>query len=132
MFQAAPKTLVKYRWGQILQPVGPLVSLAGVAVAYNGLKGHKEISYVRGPRTPTNANPSDVKVEYTVRSLPKILGGLGLFVSGICLFELSHELIAKSARQFTVRYSYSNKRMPPKLVKLGLTTSGNLGLEAQF
>ncbi|MFC5412583.1 hypothetical protein ACFPMF_24880 [Larkinella bovis] len=130
MFQTSPKALANYRWGQILKPIGPLVSVAGVVIAYNGLKGYKDVATVQTRRTATNPS-QEIDVAYTVRSLPKILGGIGLFVGGICLLELSNELTAKSAKLFIVRFSTQNS-LPPCTVKLGMTASGNLGLEARF
>ncbi|GAB3961759.1 hypothetical protein GCM10028805_61380 [Spirosoma harenae] len=127
-----PKYLRQYTWGTILKPIGPLVSLSGVWLGYMGIKGYESTAMVKGIKTPTDYYPKDVQVSYTHRNLPQLLAGVGLFISGICLVELSNDIVAKSVNGYN-----SKLRKPKKVVLLenarfGITPGGNLGLSARF
>lgn len=130
--QSISKSRTQFRWGTIVKPVGPLVSLAGVAIGYIAIKGTQATAIVRGKGSAANPNPPDVQVEYTKRSVPKLLAGLGLFVGGMCLVELSNELIAKSANGYNVQLGQPRKVSFLYKLKLGITPDGNVGLYARF
>lgn len=123
-----PRAKSAYRWGLALKPVGPLLAASGLALGYVAIRGTLTKGFVRG----IGINAPDVPVEYTTRSLPKLLGGIGLVVGGLCLIEVANGLTRKSV---TI---YNASVVPRRLAwglhdaGLGLTTSGNLGLEAHF
>lgn len=114
-----------YRTGQILQPVAPLVSVAGVVLSYVALKG-KSGTY----NGFYNGKP--VSAVYTARSRPKLAAGLGLFVAGIALVEFSSELVAKSARGYNLRHEGQLVSQERPTLHFGVTPSRNLGLFARF
>ncbi len=127
-----PKALKAYRWGKVLQPVGPVLILSGIAVGYLGIKGVQKSAFIRGVGTKTNPYPDDILVEYTHRSAPKLLAGLGLFVAGFYVIERSNELTATSVKLFNAKPSPIRTLSRVQSLKLGITSTGNLGLEAQF
>lgn len=110
----------KYRLGSTLKPIGPLVSVGGLAISYLAIKGKPASTFVEGKN-----------YDYTIRSLPKLLVGIGSFVGGICLIEWSNELLSKSTD------SYNSKLRKKKVsmlheAKFGITPSGNVGIYAKF
>lgn len=130
MLRPLPKSFNSYRLSQILKPIGPVFTIAGILVAVNGVKGKPAITKVRDNRTPTNPSRPIIEVAYTKRSLPQIIGGIGLFVGGICLIELSNELLSKSIKFHTIN---SNKSKSTFItLKIGITPSGGIGMSTQF
>lgn len=67
--------------GGYLKPLGALVSVGGIGLSYIAIKGKPASVVVEGKT-----------YDYSIRSLPKLLAGLGGFVGGICLMEFGHEL----------------------------------------
>jgi hypothetical protein len=129
LLASVPKATNKFRFGNVLKPIGPLLAVSGLVVGYIGIKGKPATAIVGGQRTPTNPNVPDVQVEYTKRSLPKVLGGLGLLIGGLCLVEVSSELTVLSVKLYNSR----NKAISQlDNLKLGITTTGNIGLQARF
>ncbi len=132
LYRSNPKALTAHHWGLLLKPIGPVVAVSGLALAYLGLQGHQEAGFVRGVSTKSNPYPDDVPVTYTKRSLPKLLAGIGLIVGAIYLIEWSNELTATSVRLYNAKPAPIRDLAYMKTLKLGLTTTGNIGLEAQF
>lgn len=132
MIQSIPQSKKQFKWATVLKPAGPLVVLTGLLVGYDGISGTSKMATIRGKRTPTQPKPPIEMVTYTKRSAPKVLAGLGLIVGGICLIELSNELVAESVK------GYNSKMMPYRKVsflekiRVGVTPSNNLGLFACF
>lgn len=127
-YQTTPESISKYRWGTAIIPVGTVIAVAGIAFGYIAVKGEPATEMVRGIRTPADSNPPDVQVNYTKRSVPAILAGLGLFAGGMCLLELSNELIGKSAYVYNAKLKDSKKVSFIYKARLGITPSGNLGV----
>ena len=128
IYQSTPESISKYRWGTALIPAGTVIAVAGIAFGYIAVKGEPATEMVRGIRTPTDSSPPDVQVNYTKRSVPAILAGLGLFAGGMCLLELSNELIGKSANVYNAKLKESKKVSFIYKARLGITPSGNLGI----
>ena len=131
-FLSNQKSVNQFQWGHVLNPIGPLISLSGLAIGYLAFKGNTASAYITGVRTPTNPYPADIPVEYTEHSLTKLVAGLGLFVGGICLIEISNELIRKPANTYN-----STLRRPTKVtflrqVRVEITPRGNLALLGRF
>ncbi|GAB3544176.1 hypothetical protein [Spirosoma fluminis] len=121
-----------YQRGQLLKPIGPLLGVSGLVISYIALKGTPKTAYARGVGTPTNPSPPDVLVEYTSRSLPALLGGVGLVVGGLCLIEISNGLTAKSIRVYNASILSHRPTSGLQTVRLGVTTAGTIGFEASF
>ena len=132
LYQSNPKATAALRWGNRIKPVGPVVAVAGLAIAYWGLRGTPENGFVRGISTKTDPYPADVPVAYTKRSVPKLIAGIGLVVGALYLIERSNELRATSVRVYNAKPAAIRSLAYLKTLKLGLTTTGNVGLEAQF
>ncbi|WP_425291093.1 hypothetical protein [Spirosoma linguale] len=124
LLQESPKALLNYRWANRLKVIGPALALSGLALSYVGVKGSEAMATVGGIKTVSNRNPADVQVVYRERSLAKTLGGIGLFVGGICLIELANELTNKSI----VLYNDSTDSAI-RTVDIGLTANGGIGLQ---
>ena len=121
-----------FRLGNVLKPVASVLALSGIAVGYLGIKGTEKTAMIRGIGTKANPNVPDIEVAYTSRSLPKLLAGLGLFVGSMCVLELSNQLTAKSVVLYNTK-SVSQKSISQVMtIKAGLTSTGSLGLEANF
>ncbi|WP_080055471.1 hypothetical protein [Spirosoma aerolatum] len=132
LLQSTPKALNKFQWGNRLKPIGPIISLAGIVLGYMGLKGDEQTAMISGVRTATNSRPPDIQVTYTKRSLPKTLAGLGLFVGGLCLIELANDHTATSITLYNAKPGPIKTLSQVNRLNLGLTTTGNVGLEAHF
>lgn len=115
-----PNTAKKYHLGYYLKPIGPLISAGGLAIGYLAIKGTPASTFVEGKN-----------YEYTIRSLPKLLVGIGSFVGGIGLIEWSNELLSKSADRYNLQLR-KNKVSLLHEFKLGITPSGNIGIYAKF
>lgn len=115
-----PIAAKKYHLGYYLRPIGPLVSVGGLAISYLAIKGKSASTFVEGQN-----------YDYTIRSLPKLLVGIGSFVGGICLIEWSNELLAESTNNYNSKLRKKKISMLHE-VKFGITPSGNVGLYAKF
>lgn len=116
LFKDTEQPKIKYKWSNILKPIGPVVTLGGFGLAYVAIKG-----------TPATAIVSGKEVGYKIRSLPKLLAGLGLIAGGLSMIESSNELaqhavdIYNSKLHETQNTSYIDK------VQFGITDSNGLG-----
>ena len=79
LYQSNPKAIQKLRWGNILKPIGPLMIVSGIAIAYIGIRGEQKMDYIRGIGTKAQPNVPDVLVDYTKRSLPQNAARPGTF-----------------------------------------------------
>lgn len=114
-----------YRRARILQPVGPVVSAAGITLGYLAIKGKPASADI-------HYNQRDTTVHYIVRSRIKLVAGLGLFVGGMALLELSNDLMMRSAARFNLARRDSRPTALKPVFHFGITPSGNLGLFASF
>lgn len=132
LMQEVPQAQALYRRGQLLKPLGPVLVASGLVIGYMAVKGTSKTAYAKGIGTPANPSPPDVLVDYTSRSLPQLLGGISLLVGGLCLIEISNELTVKSINLYNTEVTPNRPAAGIQTIKLGITTSGHLGLEASF
>ncbi|WP_155296213.1 hypothetical protein [Spirosoma rigui] len=132
ILEVTPKARQLYQRGQLIKPIGPLLAVAGLAIGYIAIKGTPTTGMARGSRTPSNPYPPDVTVAYTRRNLPLLVGGLGLIAGGLCLIELSNELTAKSIQLYNANVVPRRLSSYLDTIKVGITASGQIGVEAHF
>lgn len=116
------KPKVKYKWGFYMNPVAPVVTIAGVGLAAVGLKGHDASAVVNGK-----------EVQYKIRSLPKLLIGLGVATVGICMIESSNELVQHSVDIYNAKLK--NQKPNTSIIQkvnFGFTESSGIGLTLRF
>lgn len=108
-------------WSQSMRIAAPVLAVGGLALGAVALKGTKTTSSLT-----INDKTSDYT--YTVRSKPKLAAGLVLLAGGLCLFEWSNDLLAKSARL----YNWDQVKKAGGLkAQLGVTQDG-VGLVMKF
>jgi hypothetical protein len=108
----------KYTWGKIIQPVGPLVTVGGIALMVKGLTPQYNDVII-----------DNVKYTYAERSLKNTLLGLGISALGLCLIESSNELIQHSVDI----YNDSVRNRKHKVsYQWGITPEGNIGIAMKF
>ncbi|RYU96792.1 hypothetical protein [Emticicia agri] len=122
LYQEASQSKAKYNWGRAMNPVGPVVFIAGIGLAAIGLKGQDATAMVRGR-----------EVNYKIRSLPQVLAGVGIAAAGLCIIESSNELIRHSVDI----YNAGSKNQKPlasfiQKVNLGITESNGIGFTLRF
>ncbi|WP_394993050.1 hypothetical protein [Emticicia sp.] len=121
LYAKLPKAKLDYKLGKYMAPVGAVTTIGGGSLVYSALKGKQGSALVKGKT-----------YDYKIRSLPKLLVGLGLFAGGLCLIEFSNELINTSVEI----YNYKNN--PKKRIgfvqkgEVGLTPMGNIGFIMKF
>lgn len=113
---------VKYKWGYYMNPVAPVVTIAGVGLATIALKGTNATAIVDGR-----------EVQYKIRSLPKLLIGIGLAGAGLCMIESSNELVQHSVDIYNAKL----KNQKPAIsfiqkIDFGFTESNGVGLTLRF
>ncbi len=124
LLESAPsnKWSRKNKLANILLPVGPLISTGGVYLAYDAIKGVPMVATIDGKDYP-----------YVVRSLPKLLGGLALFVTGLSLVESANETKMNAVRYYNEEYIKKQKTAGTALNwRAGVTPSGGLGVSVNF
>jgi hypothetical protein len=116
------KTLRKYKIGRIMLPVAPVVSVAGIVLAVDGLVGVNRTAVIDGK-----------DYNYVERSLPRLLLGLALFVTGGSFMEGSNDFKATAAKKYNEHLKKLNAS--PKTTfqpKWGITESGDVGFRLEF
>ncbi|ODS79505.1 MAG: hypothetical protein ABS46_15680 [Cytophagaceae bacterium SCN 52-12] len=104
------------KWSRPMRIAAPVVAAGGIALGVVALKG-----------TATTAVIEGKTYNYTVRSKPKLAAGLVLLAGGLCLFEWSNDLLAKSARL----YNWDQIRKAGMKAQVGVTEDG-VGLVVKF
>jgi hypothetical protein len=117
LFKDTQQSKIKYEWSNILKPIGPVVAVGGVGLAYVALKGVDATATVDGK-----------EVDYKIRSLPKLLMGLGLVVGGLSMVESSNELAQHSVDIYNSKLKESKKTGYIDNIKFGITQSNAVGL----
>lgn len=118
IFGTTKQSKIKYTWSNILKPIGPVVAVAGVGLAYVALKGVDAKATIDGQQ-----------IDYKVRSLPKLLMGLGLVVSGLCMVESSNELAQHAVDIYNVKQKSTPKTSHINKIQFGLTESHAVGFK---
>lgn len=116
LFKDTQQPRVKYKWSNILKPIGPVVAVGGFGIAYVGLKGKDATATVEGK-----------EVDYKIRSLPKLLIGLGLFVGGLSMVESSNELAQHSVDIYNSKQNKSQNTSYIHKIQFGLTDNNAIG-----
>jgi hypothetical protein len=112
---------IKYKWSNILKPIGPVVAVGGVGLAYVALKGVDATAVIDGKT-----------VDYKIRSLPKLLLGLGLVVGGLSMVESSNELAQHSVEIYNSMLNAKPKASHIDKIKFGLTESKAIGFSVSL
>jgi hypothetical protein len=126
LYKNIEQSKIKYQWSNILKPIGPVVAVGGVALAVVALKGVDATAIIDGK-----------PVDYKIRSLPKLLIGLGLVVGGLSMVESSNELaqhsvdIYNSKLQPDKKMGYGRRSAIDK-IKFGITDSNAIGFSVSF
>lgn len=112
----------KNRMANAMQIAGPLVSAAGLGLAVDALVGTKMQANVDGKTYP-----------YVKRSLPELVGGIALVVTGFCLGQSANDIKMNASEWFNEQAikDYEKKQTSFNL-KLGIGSSGGIGLVAKF
>ncbi|GAB3510930.1 hypothetical protein [Emticicia fontis] len=113
---------VKYKWGYYMNPVAPVITVAGIGIAVVALKGVDATAMVKGQ-----------EVQYKIRSLPRLLIGIGLVGAGLCLIESSNELVQHSVDIYNAKLK--NKKPLASFIQkadFGFTESNGVGLTIRF
>jgi len=116
IFSTTKQSKIKYRWSNILKPIGPVVAISGVGLAYVALKGVNATATIEGQ-----------KVDYKVRSLPKLLIGLCLVIGGLSMVESSNELAQHAVDIYNTKLKSTHKISYIDKIQFGLTESNALG-----
>jgi hypothetical protein len=116
LFKDTEQPKIKYQWSNILKPIGPVVAVGGVGLAYVALKGVDATATVDGK-----------EVDYKIRSLPKLLMGLGLVVGGLSMVESSNELAQHSVDIYNSMLKENKKTGYINKIQFGLTDNNSIG-----
>ena len=116
LFKETGQPKVKYKWSNILKPIGPAVAVGGVGLAYVALKGVDATATIDGR-----------EVDYKIRSLPKLLMGLGLIVGGLSMVESSNELAQHSVDIYNSMLKENKKTGCINKIQFGLTENNAIG-----
>ncbi len=116
LFKNTWQSRVKYKWSNVLKPVGPVVTVGGFGLAYVALKGVDATAIVDGK-----------EVDYKIRSLPKLLMGIGLIAGGLSLVESSNELAQHSVDIYNSMVKSRNKTSYINKIQFGITENNAVG-----
>lgn len=108
---------VPLQWSKAMRIAAPIAAVGGITLGAIALKG-----------TPTTAVIEGKAYDYTVRNKPKLAAGLVLLAGGLCLFEWSNDLLAKSARLYNLDQIRKAGKMK---AQVGVTGDG-VGLVVKF
>lgn len=103
-----------YKRGSIMVFAGPPIIAGGLYVGYDAIKGVPKQVFVNGEL-----------VNYTQRSITQLIGGIGVFVVGICVMEYGNEFKQTSVDLFNMA---KNKERNVSKLLLGITPEGGFGL----
>lgn len=113
---------LKNRRANLLLPVGPVVSLGGIYLAYDAIKGVSLVTNIGGET-----------YQYVDRSLPKLIGSLVLFVTGLSMIESANETKSNAVIWYNELEKLKNEQYKTTLKwKLEAVPSGGIGLTANF
>lgn len=115
------KPSVKYDlYSKIMFPSSGVVTLAGIYLGYDAIKGIPKTAIIDGK-----------PIDYTIRSLPKLLIGIATVVGGISLLEFSNDYKVKSVKSLNNIIVKEGKKTSFQ-AKFGITPSQNIGIYAKL
>lgn len=112
---------IKYKWSNILKPIGPVVTIGGIGLTATALKGVNATTIIDGQT-----------IDYKIRSLPKLLMGLGLVVGGLSMIESSNELAQHSVDIYNSMLKTTKKVGYVDKIKFGITQSNAIGFSVSL
>jgi hypothetical protein len=107
-----------YTFSKILLPASGLVSVMGTYLAYDAIKGIPKTAIIDGK-----------PIDYTIRSLPKLVIGIATLVGGISLLEFSNDYKVRSVEIMNKEIGKRGQTISFR-PKFGLTPNQNLGIYA--
>lgn len=110
----------KFKTGQYLKPIGPLLCIGGILLGIVAIKGK-----------PASVVDDGVTIDYTVRSAPKLTAGIGAFAAGITLIEVSNDYTRSAVRIYN-RGVGSKRVTAIRQINLDISLMGHLSLIAKF
>jgi hypothetical protein len=116
LYKDTEQPKIKMKWVNILKPIAPVVALGGVGLAAVALKGVDATVIIDGKN-----------VDYKIRSLPKLLIGLGLAVGGLSMIESLNELTQHSVDIYNSMLKPEQKIGYINNIKFGITQSNAVG-----
>lgn len=122
LFKDTWQPRVRYNRGTFLAPVGTVITTAGIGIAAIALKGN-----------PATGMVGQKEMGYKVRSLPKLLIGISIATTGICLIESANGWIQSSVDIYNARQN--NLRSKTSFIQkanMGITESNGVGLTLSF
>lgn len=115
------KASVKYDlYSKIMLPSSGVATLAGLYLGYDAIKGIPKTAIIDGK-----------PIDYTIRSLPKLIIGIATVVGGISLLEFSNDYKVKSVDSLNKFILKEGKKFSFK-PKFGITPSQNIGIYAKL
>lgn len=114
----------KFQISRIILPAGPVIAAGGVYLAYDAIKGVPMVAEIDGKVYP-----------YTVRSLPKLLGGIVIFVGGMSLIESANETKANAVNWYNgyLTTELENSKVGTNAeLRFGIQDSGRIGFVMKF
>jgi hypothetical protein len=114
----------KFKISRVLLPAGPVVAAGGIYLAYDAIKGIPMVAEIDGQLYP-----------YTVRSLPKLLGGIAFFVIGMSMVESANETKANAVKWYNgylIKEIEANSKSSSVNFRMGLQENGRLGMVLKF
>jgi hypothetical protein len=112
---------IKYKWSNVLKPVGALTTIGGIGLTYVAIKGTNYLTNTEGKQ-----------VSYKVISLPQLTIGVGLIVVGYSIFESSNLLAQRSVDVYNNMLRESKKTGYINRIQFGLTDNNSIGFSVFF
>ncbi len=121
LYISVPEAKRTFKKSNYIMAGAGLFTLSGSFLTVNALKGKPGSKTIEG-----------IDYNYTVRSLPKLLSGLVLTGTGLCLIEFSNELKHTSVEIYnSQKLGLTNRSITIKS-DFGLFANGNIGLKLSF
>ncbi len=119
LYQNTPKATGQLKWARATRLYSPVIAIGGVVLGAVALTGKQHTAVI-----------NDVSYDYTVRSKAQLVGGVLLLAGGMCLFEFSNDLMARSAKTYNQSITSKSNRNTFK-ARLRVTPVG-LALHGSF
>lgn len=112
----------KYNIGRIMLPAAPVFAISGTALAVDALIGINRTAIIDG-----------TEYAYKERSLPKLLIGLALFVTGGSFMEGANDFKRTAAQRYNEALRKTTETAKTTYHSTwGITEAGNIGFRLEF